>query len=160
MIYSDFRKAFDMVSHSKLLCKLQLDGITGKIWRWFKVYLTSRYQYVCISNSASDLVPVISGVPQGSILGPLLFAIFINDLPSCLHLSKPFIYADDTKCLRNVSRSSTPDIYTLSKLTWTIYLIGALLMNYTLMNQNLYIFISGLQMGWTHYISMANLSLK
>jgi len=113
VIYSDFRKAFDTVSHSKLLCKLQLYGITGTLWQWFKVYLTSRYQYVLISNSASDLVPVLSGVPQGSILGPLLFAIFINDLSSYLHLSKPFIYADDTKCLRNVPRSSTPDIHSL-----------------------------------------------
>jgi len=113
VIYSDFRKAFDTVSHSKLLCKLQLYGIKGTLWQWFKAYLTSRYQYVRINNSASDLVPVSSGVPQDSILGPLLFAIFINDLPSCLHLSKPFIYADDTKCLRNVPRSSTPDTHSL-----------------------------------------------
>jgi len=126
-IHADFRKAFDTVSHSKLLCKVQLCGITETLWQWFKAYLTSRYQDVCISDSALDLVPVLSGVPQGNILGPLLFAIFINDLPSCLHLSKPFIYADDTECLRNVPRSSTPDIYTLSKLTWTICSIGALL---------------------------------
>ena len=113
VIYLDFRKAFDSVSHSKLLLKLQSYGISGALLQWYKAYLTSCFQYVRINNTSSDLVPVLSGVPQGSILGPLLFALFINDLPSCLHFSKPFIYADDTKCLWSTTRGVSIDIYPL-----------------------------------------------
>ena len=69
--------------------------------QWYRAYFTSRFQYVQVNNSLSDVTPVLLGVPQGSILGPPLFALFINDLPSCLHFSKPYIYADDTKCMRS-----------------------------------------------------------
>ena len=68
---------------------------------------------VRVNNSSSDMVPVLSGVPQGGILGPLLFALFIDDLPSCLHFSKPFIYADDSKCLRSSVRGVGIDTYPL-----------------------------------------------
>ena len=76
IIYLDFKKAFNSVSHSKLLSKLWYLGIRGNLWNWFRAYLGSGRQCACINESLSSMVPVLSGVPQGNILGPLLFAVF------------------------------------------------------------------------------------
>ena len=102
VIYFDISKAFDTVSHSILLNKLWSIGITGVLWAWFKCYLTNRYQRVAINNCFSNLLPVISGVPQGSILGPLLFLVYINDMPDYICHSLLLIFADDTKCLKQI----------------------------------------------------------
>ena len=105
VIYSDLHKAFDSVSHLKLLHKLKFYGITGQLLRWFKSYLFNRWQCVRVNQSTSQLLPVLSSVPQGSILGPLLFILYINDLPGCLSTTAPFSFADDTKILLKIQAS-------------------------------------------------------
>jgi hypothetical protein len=96
VVYVDFQKAFDSVSHEKLLTKLKAYGINDLILNWIKCFLKNRLQRVKICDSYSDFVDVTSGVPQGSVLGPTLFLLFINDL--CDHIvSEMCLFADDVK---------------------------------------------------------------
>lgn len=98
MIFLDFSKAFDLVSHEALLYKLERYGFNGTILLWIKAFLLDRKQRVVIGEFASDWSDVKSGVPQGSVLGPLLFILFVNDIPEILHhISK--LFADDCKLL-------------------------------------------------------------
>ena len=73
-------------------------------------YLTSTFQCVKIGDSYSEFVPVLSGVVQGSVLGPLLFVIFIDDLPQCFRSATPYLYADDTKCIKSIHNSTDIDL--------------------------------------------------
>ena len=103
LIYLDFKKTFDSVAHNELLFKLWHMGITGNTWKWLLAYLWNRSQCVSINSSVSSALPVVSGVPQGSILGPLLFLIYINDLPDVLSSSQVLLFADDAKCFKTIS---------------------------------------------------------
>ena len=95
-LYLDFEKAFDKVNHLKLIEKLSHTGFSGACLSLLKNYLSDRYQQVRIGHCISKLLPITSGVPQGSILGPLMFILYINDLPT-VAMSNCFGYADDYK---------------------------------------------------------------
>lgn len=96
-IYTDYSKAFDRIDHSLLLRKLLRLGIHGDLFRWVSSYVSRRTQAVVINGFTSSWMEIPSGVPQGSLLGPLLFVIFINDVESCFHHSQLFLFADDMK---------------------------------------------------------------
>ena len=104
MIYLDFSKAFDSVSHRKLVLKLEQHGISGSLLCWIVDYLNNRRQCVVINGVASSYLNVTSGVPQGSILGPLLFLIYANDLPDAANHSIVPMFADDSKCYREITK--------------------------------------------------------
>ena len=101
LIIMDFAKAFDKVPHRRLLHKLDFYGIRGSTHKWINSWLSGRTQKVVLDGQASDPVPVLSGVPQGSVLGPILFLIFINDLPDNIR-SSVRLFADDCVLYRNI----------------------------------------------------------
>lgn len=102
MLLLDLQNAFEKVEHEKLIIKLEAYGIEGAPLAWIKDFLHGRFQKVCLGNDESDWENVTSGVPQGSVLGPMLFIIFINDLPANLRYSLTKMFADDCKLMARV----------------------------------------------------------
>ena len=118
-VYMDYQKAFDKVPHGRLLTKLKAYNLSSEVINWIKEYLTDRSQCVEVNGKASEWLPVTSGIPQGSVLGPLLFLIYINDLPDNI-ISDVYMYADDTKLYREIKtiedqRILQKDLDTLTK---------------------------------------------
>lgn len=105
VVYLDCRKAFDTVPHRRLLLKLEALGVRGNISRWIQNFLKDRKQRVCIRGSSSEWLDVWSGVPQGSVLGPVLFLVFINDLLESTH-SKGKLFADDAKIYKRMKNEA------------------------------------------------------
>ena len=99
----DFAKAFDSVPHERLLLKLRSLGICGNLLKWLRFFLTQRKQRVVINGAYSDWVDVTSGVPQGTVLGPLLFLLYVNDLDSVVKYSTIKLFADDVLLYAPVS---------------------------------------------------------
>ena len=106
MTFLDISKAFDKVYHEGLLYKLRQLGIEGKLLQWIKSYLTGRQQRVVLNGASSEYKCTNAGVPQGSILGPLLFLVFINDIVLNIN-SKIYIFADDTSIMRQITNPIT-----------------------------------------------------
>jgi len=112
VIYLDMAKAFDRVSHKKLVYRLEMFGLRNPLLAWIKDYLTNRRHRVIIEGTASDWKPLTSGVPQGSIIDPILFLVYVNDIMENLSAGTSFpLYADDTKCARVINDFN--DCYTL-----------------------------------------------
>ena len=112
MVFLDFAKAFDKVSHKALISKLEAYGFSGLLLQWLKEFLSDRKQRVVLGQASSSWSTVTSGVPQGSVLGPLLFTLFINDMPK--HLHHPCkLFADDTKLIAIIK--NTQDIVLLQE---------------------------------------------
>jgi ribonuclease P/MRP protein subunit RPP40 len=98
VVFLDFSKAFDMVLHKRLLHKVEAYGIRGKLLGWIRSFLKKRVQRVVSGEFVSSWLQVLSGLPQGSVLGPILFIIYIND-PTVTMTNTCKLYADDTKIL-------------------------------------------------------------
>jgi len=105
VVFLDFRKAFDSVSHKKLIMKLQAYGIDEKMINWIENYLTGKSMAVRVNGKLSSWATVLSGVPQGSVLGPLLFLLFVNELPAWI-INSMMMFADDAKIWTKISSKS------------------------------------------------------
>ena len=119
-VFLNFRKAYDTVNHSILLNEMHAYGIRGNILDWFKSYLNKREQFTSINNTHSDKKNISCRIPQGSVLGPLLFLIYINDLPNVSKKTYSIIFADDTSVFlegNNLNSSSTIINEELNKLS-------------------------------------------
>lgn len=119
--FIDFKKAFDCVQHEQLLTKLQENfGILGPLHNWLKSYLTNRLQYTVVNGVKSKMQSVSVGVPQGSVLGPTLFALYTSDLPSSVPSGETYMFADDTT-IYCVAENGDQAIHKLNKALKELY---------------------------------------
>ena len=110
IILLDFAKAFDKVPHHRLLHKLEYYGVNSKI-RWIRSFLENRKQSVILEGTVSKQVPVLSGVPQGTVLGPLLFLAYINDMPETATSSEIKLFADNSLLYHTINNQTDNDFF-------------------------------------------------
>ena len=110
-IFIDFKKAFDSINHKILLNKLAKLGFHDQTIKWFESYLTNRTQYTVVNEMKSSLLDITCGVPQGSVLGPMLFLIFINDIKTAIKYSGYKLYADDTVLYSNDTGQTSAELH-------------------------------------------------
>ena len=138
MIYPDFSKSFDKVDHGVLLHKLRDMGIAGNLGIWFHSFLSNRYHFVRLPGGSSTISPVISGVPQGTVLGPLLFIILMSDIDIGVLNAKVVSFADDTRLYSKISMLKIVSHYSLIS---TVYMTGQKLTTWFLTPTNLSIYL-------------------
>ena len=109
VVQLDFSKAFDKVPHQRLMYKLQYYGVRGNTATWIQSFLSNRKQKVLLEGEMSSEKDVLSGVPQGTVLGPLLFLTYINDLPDCVTSSETKLFADDSLLFREIKSQQDAD---------------------------------------------------
>ena len=109
-VFLDLAKAFYSVPHSLLLLKLENLGIRGNLLSWLKYFLTRRFQRVIINGAFSEWLPLLSGVPQGSVLGPLLFLLYIDDIHHCVSHCSIQMFADDIALYKEITSPSDQDL--------------------------------------------------
>ena len=109
MIQLDFSKAFDKVPHQRLMYELQYYGVRGNTAKWIQSFLSNSKQKVLLEGEMSSEKDVLSAVPQGTVLGPLLFLTYINDLPDCVASSETKLFADDSLLFRVVNSKQDAD---------------------------------------------------
>ena len=109
VIYMDYQKAFDTMPHKRLISKLTSFNIRNKLINWIEAFITNRRQTVVVNGKESNWHKVTPGIPRGSVLGPLLFVLYINNLPD-LAKSNAFLFADDIKIFRAITNKNDQDI--------------------------------------------------
>ena len=119
VIYLDFQKAFDKVPHKRLMLKINALGINGEVYEWIEDWLTDREQRVVLLESNSKWTRIKSGVPQGSVLGPLLFLIYINDIGDSV-CSKLLKFADDTKVFSVVQTKNDTKVFSVDTKVFSV----------------------------------------
>ena len=132
LVFLDLSKAFDTLDHNVMLDKLSLFGFNRSALQWISSYLTDRTQSICVNGVTSEPMPIQFGVPQGSVLGPLLFIMYINDLPHAVRVCNVELYADDTlpffagKAVRDIELQLASDLLE-NLLSW--FLSNFLILN-------------------------------
>jgi hypothetical protein len=114
VIFIDLKKAFDNIDHTILLWKLRIYGFVENGIKFFESYLSNRSQRCCVNGELSETAIITCGVPQSSNLGPLLFLIYINDLPNCLAKASPRMFADDTNI--SIAANSVTELEQIIKI--------------------------------------------